>query len=160
MGIITRCAYREASKEPREFAQNRSYARRKLSSIGNYLNRLYDYRKLPPLLRGFRCITVLVAALRKGCCKCKVDYRHHFNPFHPFCIHLLIYVYTSTNSRIDNFWCRIYQQNRKFDNWYINICVSNLFIYPYIDMKYKLYANFAKFLYKIAIFSPYLPLVL
>lgn len=48
----------------------------KLSSIGNYLNRLYDYRKLPPLLRGFRCITVLVAALRKGCCKCKVDYRH------------------------------------------------------------------------------------
>ncbi|KAL0122641.1 hypothetical protein PUN28_007394 [Cardiocondyla obscurior] len=64
-------AYYRALKARRESLPKTGATRRKLSSIGNYLNRLYDYRKLPSLLKGFRCITVLVAALRKGSCKCK-----------------------------------------------------------------------------------------
>lgn len=107
--------------------------RRKLSSIGNYLNRLYDYRKLPSLLRGFRCITVLVAALRKGSCKCKVDYTRPILILSTlFRVHLLVdqlaIAYVA------------HRKNHEIDNRYIDI--RHLFIYHYIDKNYEFHQVF------------------
>lgn len=146
---IARCVYYRAHRRNQENLLKTEVMREgeKLSSIGNYLNRLYDYRKLPPLLRGFRCITVLVAALRKGCCKCKVD-TSHFNPFHPFCVtSACLCSRVDQLARIDNTWCRIYQQNSK-GRQSVHKCMRHLSIYSYIDMWNINYANFAKFLTK------------
>lgn len=98
-----------------EWRQGRDSFRPGSRSIGNYLNQLYECRKLESV-RGFRCITVLAAMVRKGCWKCKVDYRR-------WAILIRFLVYGPTQKKLSPI-CRSTSSASVVHNYKLEMCMN------------------------------------